>query len=87
MWALGRDPQYVVARVETDRRAEVGYADRQLRVRIAAELVGASSWTTRETILTAAEVTAAEARVVTRPRTHRTRRWCACAGPHEVPRA
>jgi len=63
--ALGRDPQYVVARVEIDMRAEVRYTDRQLRVRIEVERVGTTSLTTRETILTPAGVTAAEARVVT----------------------
>jgi len=62
---LGRDPHYVVARVEIDLRAEVHYADRQLRVRIAVERVGTTSLTTRETILTQAGVIAAEARVVT----------------------
>ena len=62
---LGRDPHYVVARVEIDLRAEVRYADRQLRVRIEVERVGTTSLTTRETVLTAAGVTAAEARVVT----------------------
>ena len=63
--ALGRDPHYVVARVEIDWRAEVRYTDRQLRVRIDVERVGTTSLTTRETILTPAGVTAAEARVVT----------------------
>jgi acyl-CoA thioester hydrolase len=63
--ALGRDPHYVVARVEIDLRAEVRYADRQLRVRIEVERVGTTSLTTRETVLTSAGVTAAEARVVT----------------------
>jgi acyl-CoA thioester hydrolase len=63
--ALGRDPHYVVARVEIDLRAEVRYADRQLRVCIEVERVGTTSLTTRETVLTAADVTAAEARVVT----------------------
>jgi acyl-CoA thioester hydrolase len=62
---LGRDPHYVVARVEIDLRAEVRYADRQLRVRIEVERVGTTSLTTRETVLTSAGVTAAEARVVT----------------------
>ena len=62
---LGRDPHYVVARVEIDLRAEVRYTDRQLRVRIDVERVGTTSLTTRETILTPAGVTAAEARVVT----------------------
>jgi acyl-CoA thioester hydrolase len=63
--ALGRDPHYVVARVEIDLRAEVRYTDRQLRVRIEVERVGTTSLTTREMILTPAGVTAAEARVVT----------------------
>jgi acyl-CoA thioester hydrolase len=63
--ALGRDPHYVVARVEIDFRGEVRYTDRQLRVRIEVERVGTTSLTTRETILTAADLTAAEARVVT----------------------
>jgi acyl-CoA thioester hydrolase len=63
--ALGRDPQYVVARVEIDLRAEVRYTDQQLRVRIEVERVGTTSLTTREMILTPAGVTAAEARVVT----------------------
>jgi acyl-CoA thioester hydrolase len=63
--ALGRDPHYVVARVEIDMRAEIRYTDRQLRVRIEVERVGTTSLTTRETILTPADVTVAEARVVT----------------------
>lgn len=63
--ALARDPHYVVARVEIDWRAEVRYADRQLRVRIEVERVGTTSLTTRETILTPTGVTVAEARVVT----------------------
>jgi acyl-CoA thioester hydrolase len=63
--ALGRDPHYVVALVEIDMRAEVRLADRQVRVRIGVERVGTTSLTTRETILTPAGVTAAEARVVT----------------------
>jgi acyl-CoA thioester hydrolase len=62
---LGRDPHYVVARVEIDLRAEVRYADRQLLVRIEVERVGKTSLTTRETVRTPAGVTAAEARVVT----------------------
>jgi acyl-CoA thioester hydrolase len=61
---LGRDPHYVVVRVEIDMRAEVRYTDRQLRVLIEVERVGTTSLTTRETILTPAGVTAAEARVV-----------------------
>jgi acyl-CoA thioester hydrolase len=63
--ALGRDPHYVVARVEIDLRAEVRYADRQLRVRIEVEHVGTTSLTTLETVRTPTGVTAAEARVVT----------------------
>ena len=63
--ALGRDPHYVVARVEIDWRAEVRYTDRQLGVRIEVERVGTTSLTTREAVLTPAGVTAAEARVVT----------------------
>jgi acyl-CoA thioester hydrolase len=63
--ALGRDPHYVVARVEIDLHAEILYSDRQLRVRIEVERVGTTSLTTRETILTLPGVTAAEARVVT----------------------
>lgn len=63
--ALGRDPHYVVVRVEIDLRAEVRYADRRLQVRIEVERVGTTSLTTRETILTPAGATAAEARVVT----------------------
>ena len=62
---LGRDPHYVVARVEIDLRAEVRYADRRLRVRIEVERVGTTSLTTRETVAAPSGVTAAEARVVT----------------------
>ncbi len=63
--ALGRDPRYVVARVEIGMRAGVRYCGRQLRVRIEVERVGTASLTARETILTPAGVTAARARVVT----------------------
>ena len=63
--ALGRDPHYVVARVEIDLRAEVRYTDRQLLVLIEVKRVGTTSLTTRETIRTPAGETAAEARVVT----------------------
>ena len=62
---LGRDPHYVVARVEIDLRAEIRHADRRLQVRIEVERVGTTSLTTRETILTPAGVSAAEAKVVT----------------------
>jgi acyl-CoA thioester hydrolase len=63
--ALGRDPHYVVARVEIDMRAEIRYTDRRVQVRIEVERVGTTSLTTRETILTPAGAVAAEARVVT----------------------
>jgi acyl-CoA thioester hydrolase len=63
--ALGPDAQYVVVRVEIDLRAEVRYADRQLRVRVEVERVGTTSLTTRETVLTAGGQPVAEARVVT----------------------
>jgi YbgC/YbaW family acyl-CoA thioester hydrolase len=56
---------YVVVRVEMDLRAEVRHADKQVTVRIAAEQLGRTSLTTRETVLTAAGQVAAEARVVT----------------------
>jgi acyl-CoA thioesterase FadM len=55
----------VVARVEIDLRAEIRLADRRLQVRIEVERVGTTSLTTRETIVTPAGVSAAEARVVT----------------------
>jgi acyl-CoA thioester hydrolase len=62
---LGRDPDYVVVRLEIDLRAEVRYEDRRVTVRIEAERLGTTSLTTRETITTAAGELAAEARVVT----------------------
>jgi acyl-CoA thioester hydrolase len=62
---LGRDPSYVVVRLEVDLRAEVRYSDRQVLVRIEAERLGTTSLTTRETITTPAGELAAEARVVT----------------------
>jgi len=49
---LGSDPSYVVVRIEVDLRAEVRLADRQVVVRIAAERLGTTSLTTRETITT-----------------------------------
>jgi acyl-CoA thioester hydrolase len=58
-------PVYVVARIEIDLRAEVRYEDRRVTVRIAAERVGTTSLTTRESVVTAAGETAADARVVT----------------------
>jgi acyl-CoA thioester hydrolase len=62
---LGGEPDYVVARVELDLRAEVRYPERRVTVRLAVERLGTTSLTTRETILTVAEEIAAEARVVT----------------------
>ena len=61
---LGVDPLYVVVRIELDLRAEVRYLDRRVTVRIEVELLGTTSLTTRETILTPSKA-AAEARVVT----------------------
>jgi acyl-CoA thioester hydrolase len=62
---LGDDPMYVVARMEIDFRAEVRIDERRLRVRIAAERLGTTSLTTRETLLGRADQAVAEARVVT----------------------
>jgi acyl-CoA thioester hydrolase len=62
---FGGEPDYVVARVEVDLRAEVRYPERQVTVRLAVEHLGTTSLTTRETILTPAQEIAAEARVVT----------------------
>lgn len=62
---LGRDPVYVVARIEIDLRAEVRYPDRQVMVLIEPERVGRTSLTTRETIRTPSGEVAALARVVT----------------------
>ena len=63
--ALGADPLYVVVRLEVDLRAEVRYPDRRVAVRIEVERLGTTSLTTRETIVTPAGETAAQARVVT----------------------
>ncbi len=63
--ALGADPSYVVVRLEVDLRAEVRYPDRRVTVRIEVERLGTTSLTTRETIVTPAGETAAQARVVT----------------------
>ena len=60
---IGSEPIYVVVRLEVDLRAEVLYQDRQVTVQIAAERVGTTSLTTSETILTAAQEVAAQARV------------------------
>jgi acyl-CoA thioester hydrolase len=62
---LGREPLYVVVRIEIDLRAEVRQAERQVAVRIAPERLGTTSLTTREQILTPSGQLAAEARVVT----------------------
>jgi len=62
---LGGEPDYVVARIEIDLRAEVRHPQRRVTVRLAVERLGTTSLTTRETILTAAREVAAEARVVT----------------------
>jgi acyl-CoA thioester hydrolase len=61
----GCDPVYVVVRLEVDLRAEVCHADRQVRVCVAVERLGATSLTTRETVLTPSGQVAADARVVT----------------------
>jgi acyl-CoA thioester hydrolase len=61
----GSEPDYVVARLEVDLRAEVRYPERRVTVRLAVERLGTTSLTTRETILTPAGNIAAEARVVT----------------------
>jgi acyl-CoA thioester hydrolase len=62
---LGSEPIYVVARLEIDWTAEVRYEDRRVTVQIAVERLGGTSLTTRETILTPSDQTAARARVVT----------------------
>jgi acyl-CoA thioester hydrolase len=62
---LGADPNYVVARVEVDLRAEIRHADQQVTVRIQAERLGTTSLITRETILAPSGEVAAEARVIT----------------------
>jgi acyl-CoA thioester hydrolase len=61
---LGSDPSYVVVRLEVDLRAEVRHPDQDVTVRIAAERLGTTSLTTRETILTPSGQVAAQARVV-----------------------
>jgi acyl-CoA thioester hydrolase len=62
---FGGEPDYVVARIEIDLRAEVRHPQRRVTVRLAVEHLGTTSLTTRETILTPAQEIAAEARVVT----------------------
>ncbi len=65
MQAFGGEPDYVVARLEVDFRAEVRHPQRRVTVRLAVERLGTTSLTTRETILTPEGEVAAEARVVT----------------------
>ena len=65
MQTFGGEPDYVVARLEVDLRAEVRYPERRVTVRLAVERLGTTSLTTRETILTPSDEIAAEARVVT----------------------
>ena len=62
---FGGEPDYVVARIEVDLRAEVRYPDRRVTVRLEVERLGTTSLTTRETILTSVGEVAARARVVT----------------------
>ena len=62
---FGGEPDYVVARIEIDLRAEVRHQQRRVTVRLEVERLGTTSLTTRETILTASGEVAAEARVVT----------------------
>ncbi len=63
-YVIGSDPHYVVARVEIDFRAEILRDDARVTVRIEVERVGATSLTTRETIIGASGEVAARARVV-----------------------
>lgn len=62
---LGSDPIYVVVRLEVDIRAEVRHEDRQVTARVEVEQMGATSLTTRETLLTSSGRVVAQARVVT----------------------
>ncbi|HWG61886.1 MAG TPA: thioesterase family protein [Streptosporangiaceae bacterium] len=62
---LGGEPDYVVARLEVDLRAEVRRPQQRVTVRIEADRLGTTSLTTRETILTESGQVAAQARVVT----------------------
>jgi acyl-CoA thioester hydrolase len=71
---LDDEPDYVVARIEIDLRAEVRHVDRRVTVQIQAERLGTTSLTTRETILAPSGEVVAEARVVTvrwDPRQHK----------------
>ena len=65
MQACGGEPDYVMARMEVDFRAEVRHPQHRVTVRLAVEHLGTTSLTTRETILTPDGEVAAEARVVT----------------------
>ena len=62
---LGREPIYVVARLEIDFRAEVRHEDRRVTVRIEVERVGTTSLTTRETIAGPSGQVVGQARVIT----------------------
>lgn len=62
---LGKDPIYVVARLEIDYRGEIGTTEKWVRVRVEVERLGTTSLTTRETLYTSAGEVAAQARVVT----------------------
>jgi acyl-CoA thioester hydrolase len=62
--AFGGEPDYVVARIEVDFRAEVRHPQRRVTVRLEVERLGTTSLTTRETILTPSGEVAAEARAV-----------------------
>jgi acyl-CoA thioesterase FadM len=64
MRVIDSEPIYVVVRLEIELRAEVRYLDRHVTVRIGVERLGTTSLTTRETIVTSAQETVAEARVV-----------------------
>ena len=65
MQAFGGEPDYVMARMEVDFRAEVRHPQRRVTVHLAVEHLGTTSLTTREAILTPDGEVAAEARVVT----------------------
>jgi len=62
---IGREPIYVVARLEIDFRAEVRHEDRRVTVRIEVERVGTTSLVTRETIVGPSGEVVAQARAIT----------------------
>jgi acyl-CoA thioester hydrolase len=62
---LGGNPDYVVARLEIEFRAEIRLPDRRVLVQVQAEHLGSTSLITREKILTRPQEIAALARVVT----------------------